>query len=158
MKTLFRIMTLFMLLVSFTACEDDEEEKVPALEVNYANLHGTWQLAEWNGQPLIDGNYCYINFDRKDRTYEIYQKFDSMYARYITGTFKIDLDNYLGYIISGFYDYGNGKWNNTYIVTNLLQTGSMIWTVKDNADDVSKYVRCDKIPSEVIDEAKANED
>lgn len=158
MKTLFRIMALFMLLFSFAACEDDAEEKESALEVNYVNLHGTWQLAEWNGQPLIDGNYCYITFNRKDKTYEIFQKFDSMYARHITGTFLIELDDYLGYIISGSYDYGKGKWNNSYVVTELLLSGSMIWTVKDDAEDVTKYVRTEKVPSEVIEEAKVDVD
>ena len=54
MKTLFRIMALFMLLFSFSACED-EDEPVSSLEVNPANLNGTWRLEEWNGQPLAEG-------------------------------------------------------------------------------------------------------
>lgn len=153
MKTLFRIMALFMLLFSFSACED-EDEPVSSLEVNPANLNGTWRLEEWNGQPLAEGTYCYITFARKDKTYKMYQKFDSMYARYITGKFDIELDDYLGYIISGNYDYGNGDWNNKYIVTDLLPSGSMIWTVEEDADDVSKYVRCDGVPSSIIEEIK----
>ena len=53
MKTIFRIMVLFMLLFNFSACSDDEEVfVVPTLEVNYANLNGTWMLTEWNGQPI----------------------------------------------------------------------------------------------------------
>lgn len=156
MKTLFRIMALFMLLFGASACGDDDEDAVAALEVSYANLNGTWRLAEWNGQPPVEGTYCYITFSRKDKTFEIYQKFDSMYARRITGKFTIELDNYLGYIISGTYDFGKGKWNDSYIVTDLLPSGSMIWTVKDDATDVSKYVRCDKVPSHVIEEARTD--
>lgn len=152
MKTLFRMMALFMLLIGFTACEDDEET-VSTLEVNYANLNGTWQLAEWNGKPLAEGTYCYITFVRKDKTYKMYQKFDSMYARCVTGTFTVENDDYLGYIISGDYDL-KGEWANSYIVTDLLPSGSMIWTVKDDYNDVSKYVRCDGVPSNILEEAK----
>lgn len=152
MKTLFRMMALFMLLIGFTACEDDEET-VSTLEVNYANLNGTWQLTEWNGKPLAEGTYCYITFVRKDKTYKMYQKFDSMYARCVTGTFTVENDDYLGYIISGDYDL-KGEWANSYIVTDLLPSGSMIWTVKDDYNDVSKYVRCDGVPSNILEEAK----
>lgn len=157
MKTLFRMMALFALLFCFASCNDDEEAKVPTLEVNAANLDGTWKLTEWNGESLADGTYCYITFIRKDKTFKIYQKFDSMYARLITGTFAIEEDDYLGYVISGTYDYQMGDWNKEYIVTDLLQSGSMIWTVKNDNTDVSKYERCDKVPSEIIGEVSIQE-
>ena len=67
-------------------------------------------------------------------------------------------DPYLGYIISGEYDFGNGDWNNDYIVTDLLESGSMIWTAKDDDNDVSKYVRCEKVPASIIEEAKVDKD
>ncbi|WP_308756372.1 lipocalin family protein, partial [uncultured Bacteroides sp.] len=114
--------------------------------------------AEWNGQPLAEGTYCYVTFNRKEQTFEMYQKFDSMYARYITGSFSIEEDPYLGSIISGMYDFGNGDWNNEYIVTDLLETGSMVWTAKDNENDVNKYVRCEKIPEDIVKEAKVDEE
>ena len=82
------------------------------------------------------------------------QKFDSMYARYITGSFDIEEDPYLGSVISGEYDQWMGDWNSEYIVTDLLESGSMIWTAKDNESDVTKYVRCDKVPDEVVAEAR----
>lgn len=150
------MMALFMLLIGFTACEDDEET-VSTLEVNYANLNGTWQLAEWNGQPLAEGIYCYITFVRKDKTYKMYQNLNSMYARCVSGTFTVENDDYLGYIISGDYDL-IGEWTHSYIVTDLLPSGSMIWTVKDDSSDVSKYVRCDGVPSNIVEEAKDNKD
>ena len=43
-----------------------------------------------------------------------------------------------------------------YIVTDLLESGSMIWTVKDDDSDVNKYVRCEKVPESIIEEAKTN--
>ena len=116
------------------------------------------ELAEWNGASLDEGTYCYVIFNRKEQTFEMYQKFDSMYARYITGSFSIENNPYLGYIISGVYDYGNGDWNNKYIVTDLLESGSMTWTSKDDESDVNKYIRCEKVPEEIIAEAKVDKD
>ena len=57
---------------------------------------------------------------------------------------------------SGEYDFGNGEWNNKYIVTDLLESGSMIWTAKDNENDVNKYIRCEKVPENIIAEAKVD--
>ena len=47
---------LLTLMTAFTACEEPIEE-LPALEVNYINLDGTWQLAEWRGEPLAEGTW-----------------------------------------------------------------------------------------------------
>lgn len=157
MKNIFKLMALFAFLFCFSSCDDDESV-IPTLEVTPANLNGTWQLAEWNGQPLAEGTYCYVIFNRREQTFEMYQKFDSMYARYITGEFRITKDPYLGAVISGVYDYGNGEWNNEYIVTDLLESGSMTWTSKTNAGDVNKYVRCDKVPDDIVAEAKVDGD
>lgn len=148
-----------MLLFSFSGCSDDNEESVMpvTLPVNYANLHGTWELAEWNGQPTPDGTYCYIIFDRKEHTFSMYQKFDSMYARLITGTFVLEQEtegNDMRTLISGTYDYGMGPWNQTYMVTDLLETGSMVWTAVDNEGDVCLYRRCTEVPQEVMQEAQ----
>ena len=88
----------------------------------------------------------------------MYQKFDSMYARFLTGSFNIEKDDYLGYIITGKYDYSlGGRWNNSYIVTELSSSGAMVWIVKDDADDVSKYIRCDDVPSFIKDESQGHE-
>lgn len=158
MKTIFRILTLVMLSISFTACSHDDELVIVKLDVNYANLNGTWKLTEWNGAPLADGIYCYIELFRKDHTFKMYHNMDSMYARLITGTFQLEDDPYLGTVIRGEYDYGQGEWNNEYIITDLLETGSMIWTVNGNATDVSKYERCDAVPDEIIEETGETEE
>ena len=83
----------------------------------------------------------------------MYQKFDSMYARCITGEFLLEDDDEWGSIISGTYDYGMGEWNNSYIVTELLESGTMIWTVKGDETDISKYERCNKVPDDIKAEA-----
>ena len=59
----------------------------------------------------------------------------------------------LGYIISGDYDFGNGEWANSYIVTDLLAT-SMIWTIKDTPSDIQKFERCDRVPEEIENEVR----
>lgn len=157
MKNILKIMALLAVVLCFTSCDDDEKTDNPSLPVTVANLNGTWQLSEWNGEPVAEGTYCYITFNRREQTFEIYQKFDSMYARYITGYFRLEKDPYLGYVISGEYDFDRGSWNSDYIITDLLPAGSMIWTAKDDDTDVSKYVRCDGIPSSIKEEAKSEE-
>ena len=83
LKKLFTLLVIALFACGFAACSsDDEQPEEPSLEVTPANLHGTWELAEWNGKPLAEGTYCYIVFNRKDQTFEMYQKFDSMYGRH----------------------------------------------------------------------------
>ena len=72
MRILFRIIPLCILLLGFVACDDEDEAKVETLEVTSANLNGTWQLMEWNGEPLAEGTYCYITFIRRDKTFQMY--------------------------------------------------------------------------------------
>ena len=79
----------------------------------------------------------------------MYQKFDSMYPRRLTGGFSITKDEYKGYILDGKYDYGTGDWNYSYIVTNLFEE-SMVLTADTEDGDVCKYVRCNGIPAEII--------
>lgn len=155
LKKLFTLLVIALFACGFAACSsDDDEPEEPSLEVTAANLHGTWKLAEWNGEPLAEGTYCYIVLNRKDQTFEMYQKFDSMYGRHITGSFAIKNDPYQGYIISGSYDYGMGDWNQSYLVTRLLASGSMIWTAKDDVTDISRYERCNEVPAEILKDCK----
>lgn len=146
-NSIVKVMMLFMVALMTVSCSDDEIQ-VQELEVIPVNLHGTWKLQELNGTELPEGVYVYIDFNRKG-TYKLYQNNDSMYPRCITGTFSIKKDPVIGAILSGTYDYGKGAWNNEYIVTDLLETGSMVWTVKDG-EEISVYVRVDEIPSEIM--------
>ena len=66
MKNLFRLMALLACVCCLTSCDDGDEPAIPTLEVTPATLDGTWQLAEWNGQPLAEGLYCYITFSRRE--------------------------------------------------------------------------------------------
>ena len=139
-----------MLVLVLASCTRDEETAPQQLEVTPNNISGIWTLSEVNGESLPDGLYCYIQFVRRDRSYTMYQKFDSMYPRRLTGSYEITKDEYKGYILSGKYDYGTGDWNNSYIVTELYEE-SMLLTVDASNGEVCKYVRCNEVPADIVE-------
>ena len=146
MKTI----ALMLVLTGVFSCSPEEDLTPQSLEVTPNNISGVWKLADVNGQALPEGVYCYIEFVRRDRTFTMYQKFDSMYPRCLTGSFLITKDEYKGYILDGKYDYGTGDWNNSYIVTSLFEE-SMQLTVDGENGEVCKYVRCSGVPADITD-------
>ena len=78
MKRLAYLFSMLAIVAAMSSCEQtpgvDEELR---LEVNANNISGQWQLSEWNGGPLNEGTYVYIDIVRNDRTYTIYQNLDS---------------------------------------------------------------------------------
>lgn len=148
MKTFLKTIAFMLVLTGVFSCSPEEDLTPQSLEVTPNNISGVWKLADVNGEVLPEGVYCYIEFVRRDRTFTMYQKFDSMYPRRLTGSFEITKDDYKGYILSGKYDYGVGDWNNSYIVTNLFEE-SMLLSVEGG--DVCKYVRCNEVPTEIVD-------
>lgn len=154
MKNLFKNIAIFFVVFSFAACSNDDVDFAPkSLDVTPHNVSGYWKLTEYNGQNIPQGLFCYVEYIRKNRKFVMYQKFDSMYPRRITGVFSIEKDKYGKYILSGKYDYGMGEWNNKYFVTELLE-GSMILTADSENAEISKYIRCNEIPEDVIEAAK----
>ena len=153
MKNILKMAMMLLFVCSFTACSDDENPEPQSLEVTPNNISGIWRLEELNGEAIPEGTFCYIEYVRSDRTFTIYQKFDSMYPRCITGVYSIEKDPYKGYILSGEYDYGMGEWNNDYIVTSLYES-TMTLTADNETGEVSKYVRCNEVPSDIIDSIK----
>ncbi len=149
MKTFLKIMAFMLVLTGVFACSPDEDLTPQSLEVTPNNISGVWMLSEVNGEQLPAGLYCYIDFVRRDKTFTMYQKFDSMYPRRITGIFTITKDEYKGYILEGKYDYGTGGWNNAYVVTNLFKEAMVLVADSENGD-VCKYVRCDEVPAEIL--------
>ena len=62
------ILVYLMLAATFllSACDKDDKMLEPSyLPVTYANIAGTWQLAEWNGVEMSEGRYCYLVIKRK---------------------------------------------------------------------------------------------
>lgn len=131
------------------SCEknDSPEQEEPQLEVNANNISGKWQLVEWNAAALVSGTYMYLDIVRNDRTYTMYQNFDSFadVPHVVTGSYHIDMDVELGAVIRGNYDHDSGDWAHRYVVESLTAT-TMVWVAKDDADFVQKFVRVDSIP------------
>lgn len=150
MKTFLKTIALMLVLTGVFSCSPEEDLTPQSLEVTPNNISGIWKLADVNGKALPEGLYCYIQFVRKDRTFTMYQKFDSMYPRRLTGLFDITKDEYKGYILGGKYDNGVGDWNNSYVVTSLYEE-SMQLTVDAENGDVCNYVRCNEVPAEILD-------
>ena len=129
-------------VVAMTACSDEDPYQDPAMDVTPNNIAGTWRLASWSGGELAEGSYVFIDFVRADRTYTLYQNIDSPQLRILTGSYYIETDAELGAVIRGSYDYGNGEWTHRYIVSDLT-ADRMVWTAKNDANDVSVYVRAE---------------
>ncbi len=147
MKNLLKGNLIAVLAMTLLSCNNDDEYVEPILDVTPNNIAGEWRLESWNDAPLADGSYVYINFERADRTYTLYQNIDSAPARTLVGRYYISTDMELGAVIRGDYDFGVGEWAHRYIVKDLT-ANSMTWIAKDNPDDVTVYVRCE-IPEQV---------
>jgi hypothetical protein len=154
MKTFLKAFAILFVVSCFVSCKGDEEGFEPAtLEVTPNNISGYWMLSEYNGMEIPEGTFCYVQYIRKDRKFVMYQKFDSMYPRRITGVFAIENDIRKGYVLSGKYDYGMGEWNNDYIVS-ALYADSMVLVADSENGGVCKYLRCNELPADVLEEAK----
>lgn len=149
MKNIFKLMLLLLLAIPFQACSDDDEAVVPTLEVTPNNISGIWELHEWSGSDS-EAPVVYIEFIRKDRKFKIYQKFDSMYPRVITGTYTIEKDDYKVVTLSGKYDNGTGNWNNDYIVKALYEDALILVTNGDESE-THTYVRVQELPADITD-------
>ena len=154
MKNFLKTTAILFVVLCFGACSNDIDDFKPkSLEVTPNKISGYWMLNEYNGMEITDGVFCYVEYVRKDRKFVMYQKFDSMYPRRITGVYSIEMNKYNKPILSGKYDYGMGDWNNRYYVTELLDN-FMVLTADSSSPDVCKYLRCNEIPEAVLEETK----
>ena len=150
-------MTFCALLLGMFSCSKQEETAEQPLEVSYLHLHGTWKLAEMGGTAVPENVYCYLVLERDSREFKMYDNFNSMGAFLNTGHYTLENDPHKGDKISGKYDFGRGEWKDEFMVTELMPSGSMIWTGVKNPDFVQKFVRCEAVPEEIIKEARQNE-
>lgn len=136
-------------VMSMISCTEKPEVTVEYLDVNANNISGKWELVEWNGAPLTEGTYVYLDIVRNDRTYTMYQNLDSFtnVPHKVTGSYYIEYDPELGAILRGNYDHDSGDWAHRYIVKDLTAT-EMYWIAKDDRTFIQKYVRVDSIPVE----------
>ena len=135
--------------VASMACNkiDDPQDKAPEpLEVNTNNISGKWELVEWNGAPMAEGTYVYMDIER-GKTYTMYQNLDSFsdIPHVITGSYNLATDPELGAIIRGSYDHDNGDWAHRYIIRDLYEN-EMLWVAKDDPSFTQKFRRVSTIP------------
>ncbi len=148
MKSVLKFLLLFLFVLPFQACSDDEntffEEK--PLPVTTNNISGVWKLQSWNGSeeqvPVV-----YIELIRRDCKFNLYQWF-SMYPSLKTGVYSLDnSDYYKGDVIKGKYDHDSGPWNNDYIVT--LYANKLVLISDDENREVQEFVRVDEVPADI---------
>lgn len=150
MKRIKKLMVSVLAVVALaSSCTKEPVVEIEYLDVNANNISGKWELVEWNGSPLAEGTYVYLDIIRNDRTYTMYQNLDSFQnvPHVVTGAYFIETDPELGAIIRGSYDYDSGDWAHRYIVKDLTAV-SMTWIAKDDPDFIQKFERIESIPVE----------
>ena len=151
MNKITKILVLAFMAVASMACNkiDDPQGNGPEpLEVNTNNISGKWELVEWNGAPMAEGTYVYMDIER-GKTYTMYQNLDSFsnIPHVITGSYNLATDPELGAIIRGSYDHDNGDWAHRYIIKDLYEN-EMLWVAKDDPSFTQKFRRVSTIPVE----------
>lgn len=149
MRKLINIIAFAAAALAALSCEkvvDGGDEEL-LLEVNANNISGQWELSSWNGEPLDEGTYIYIDIVRNDRTYTMWQNIDSFsdVPHKVSGSYYLDIDPEIGAVIRGDYDYDSGDWAHRYIITDLTRS-QMTWTAKDDPGFVQIWHRVDTIP------------
>lgn len=131
---LFFTTSVAMLAALASGCQTPDSEREPEQikAVTYYTIDGVWRLEELNDKPLSEDTMLYIDFDRKEHRFEMWDNFDSMYMTKTTGMFAIEQDEYERYILSGWYDYGVGDWASDYIVEMTILGDYMLWQSMSN--------------------------
>ena len=148
---LFRVMRSFAIValaLSITGCDKESEvhnTEKQNMAVTYYTIDGVWQLVEWNDAPLAEGTLLYIDLDRKEHRFEMWDNLNSMYPTMRSGSFLLSVDDKQRDILSGGYDYGVGDWASDYIVELSAEGDSMVWRAIAN-DEKMRFVEVDELP------------
>lgn len=111
--------------------------------MTYNSIAGCWQLSHLQGVPLNEQTHLYIEFERKEPRFVMWDNLNSMYTVQSTGTYTITEQEDGGYTLSGTYDNGVGAWSNEYSVSLTDQGARMLW---HSSGEVLDFVRIDSIP------------
>lgn len=142
------MLLLAMMVLSAVACDKNEPVGTEELlEVNVNNISGQWELIEWNGDAMAEGTYVYLDLERKDMTYTMYQNVDSFsnVPHVITGRYALSTDVSSGTVIRGSYDHDSGDWTHRYVI-KWLTAEAMLWVATDDPEVNQMFVRVDSIP------------
>lgn len=148
MKLLRPIFTTLLLIATLATVGCEKPAPLPEerpIVVNYAALDGAWQLTYWQGRSLEENSLLYIEFDRSERCFTMWDNFDSMYATPTTGTFTIAEEEDGTYTLSGTYDHGVGDWSYSYAVKIMSNGDKMQWRARGKSE-VMDFERIDEIP------------
>lgn len=115
------------------------------MAVTYYTIDGVWQLVEWNDAPLAEGTLLYIDLDRKEHRFEMWDNLNSMYPTMRSGSFILSVDDMQRDIISGWYDYGVGDWSNEYLVTLSAEGDTMLWGSVSGSETMT-FVEVEELP------------
>ncbi len=137
-------------LLSLTACAGDESEPIiPELVINSRNIEGVWKLESIDNTTLDDEQYLYIEFERENLTYDMYENFDSKYSTQTVGEFFISKDEDSRTYIDGNYSANFGeKWGEHYYIEDFtLET--MAWRGAASGE-VQRFLRVEQIPEDIV--------
>ena len=149
MRLINRLFATLTIVATLFAAGCEKPAPLPTEEkiaVTYAALDGCWQMTMWQGAPIAEETYLYIEFDRKERRYTMWDNIDSMYATDTTGTFTITEEEDGTYTLSGTYDFGVGDWSSDYRVELDDEGESMKWISRSGSHQVMNFVRIAEIP------------
>lgn len=148
MRHLHNIYVALLTIVAIMGVGCEKPAPLPADEtiaVTYNSMDGCWELSHLQGAPLAEETYLYIEFDRTEHRYTMWDNLNSMYATDTSGTFTITEEEDGSYTLSGTYDYGVGDWHAEYRVELSNGGDRMQWWSK-STNEVMDFVRIAEIP------------
>mgnify|MGYP003467003247 CR=1 FL=1 len=148
MRLLNRLVAAMMVVAATLIAGCEKPAPIPTEEhtpVTYDEIYGNWQMTMWQGSPIAEDTYVYIEFNGDARTYTMWDNIDSMYATDTTGTFTITEEEDGTYTLSGTYDYGVGDWSNDYRVVLTHEGEHMQWRAL-SANQTMDFVRVEAMP------------
>lgn len=149
------VLSAAAVVISAVSCDKNEVTPDEYLPVTFFNIEGTWELVEWNGEPLAEGTYAYLELTRQGE-FSSYSNIEStsLVTTARTGIYDIDQDDNS---VGGYYDYMSYQpWAHRYVVSGLTGTG-MTWTADDDPSEVRIYSRIDAIPEGIAPSDEAGE-
>lgn len=153
MKNLLKTAVTAAIFAAVSCSKDNIPAEAEYLPVTYFNIAGTWELVEWNGEPLAEGTFAYIELTRQ-KEFSTYTNIEatSLVTTVETGVYDIDSDDDS---IGGYYDNAYyEQWSGRYVISQL-SGDRMVWTATDDDSEVRVYSRIDSIPEGIV---QADED
>ena len=155
MKSLLKTAFIAAVLFSTLSCSKQETPNETYLTLSPVNLEGIWQLEEWNGLPLEDGTFAYMEFTRQSKKFTSYTNIST--SDVVTSVRTGRYDIYEGDVLAGLFDYQDyEEWEHRYVVSGLT-AGRMVWTAEDDPAEVRVYVRVDSLPDGIAPDTSDDE-